>query len=70
MVRSNYCSLAKASLVAKGPCLETGQGFISESLAIAEYLDAIQPERLLLPTDPFARAKCLELIRHLELGTL
>jgi len=92
MLRSNYYSLTKAGLIAKGmsfeevnimpsqeedyltkspmgkvPCLETEQGFISESLAIAEYLDAIQPERLLLPADPFARAKCLELIRHLEL---
>lgn len=92
MSRSNYYSLAKACLIAKGipfeevnampsqeedyltkspmgkvPCLETDDGFVSESLAIAEYLDAIQPEKPLLPTEPFARAKTLELIRHLEL---
>lgn len=92
MSRSNYYSLAKACLIAKGipfeevtvmpnqeeeylakspmgkvPCLETDDGFISESLAIAEYLDAIQPEKPLLPTQPYLRAKTLELIRHLEL---
>jgi len=90
--RSNYTSLARACLIAKGvsfedakaapsqdadflsrspmgriPCLETEHGFISETLAIAEYLDAIEPSRPLLPRAPYARAKNLELIRHLEL---
>jgi glutathione S-transferase len=51
----------------KVPCLETDKGFISETLAIAEYLDAISPEKPLLPADPFARAKTLELLRHVEL---
>ncbi len=55
------------SPMGKVPCIETDQGFISETLAIAEYLDAIQAEKPLLPTDPFARAKALELIRHIEL---
>ncbi|MFV2091271.1 MAG: glutathione S-transferase family protein [Pseudomonadales bacterium] len=55
------------SPMGKVPCIETDQGFISESLAIADYLDQIQPEKPLLPTDPFARAKNIELIRHLEL---
>ena len=55
------------SPMGKVPCLETEQGFISETLAIAEYLDALQPERPLLPTEPYARGKALELLRHVEL---
>jgi glutathione S-transferase len=55
------------SPMGKVPCLETEQGFISETLAIAEYLDAISPDKPLLPSDPFARAKTLELLRHVEL---
>ena len=56
------------SPMGKVPCLETDQGFISETLAIAEYLDGVQPEKPLLPTEPFRRAKTLELIRHIELN--
>jgi glutathione S-transferase len=55
------------SPMGKVPCIETEQGFVSETLAIAEYLDAIQPDNPLLPVDAFARAKTLELIRHVEL---
>ncbi len=55
------------SPMGKVPCIETDQGFLSESLAIADYLDQIQPEKPLLPTDPFARAKNIELILHLKL---
>ena len=55
------------SPMGKVPCIETEAGFISETFAIADYLDRIQPERPLLPTDPFARAKAIELCRHLEL---
>jgi len=58
--------LAKSPM-GKVPCLETEEGFISETLAIAEYLDALQPEQPLLPADPYARAKALELLRHVEL---
>ena len=58
--------LAKSPM-GKVPCIETERGFISESFAIADYLDKIQPEKPLLPADPFARAKAIELCRHLEL---
>jgi glutathione S-transferase len=58
--------LAKSPM-GKVPCIETEQGFVSETLAIAEYLDAIAADKPLLPSDPFARAKALELIRHVEL---
>jgi glutathione S-transferase len=55
------------SPMGKVPCIETEQGFISETFAIADYLDQIQPEKPLLPSDPYARAKAIELCRHLEL---
>jgi len=49
------------------PCLETDRGYLSETLAIAEYLDVLHPENPLLPGDAWARGKTLELIRHVEL---
>jgi len=58
--------LAKSPM-GKVPCLETEDGFLSESLAILDYLENVQPEPALLPRDPFQRAKVIELIRHLEL---
>jgi glutathione S-transferase len=51
----------------KIPCIDTERGFLSEAYAIADYLDSIQPEPRLLPADAFARAKAIELCRHLEL---
>lgn len=58
--------LAKSPM-GKIPALETDHGFISETFAIADYLDHIQPQPALLPKDPYARAKAIELIRHMEL---
>jgi len=49
------------------PFLETPDGFISESYAIADYLEQVQPEPALLPSDNYQRAKVIELIRHIEL---
>ena len=39
------------------PTLETERGRLSQSLAIIEYLDAVDSDRLLLPTDPWLRAQ-------------
>lgn len=58
--------LAKSPM-GKIPCIETEQGFLSEAFAIADYLDSVQPHPRLLPEDAFARAKAIELCRHLEL---
>jgi glutathione S-transferase len=55
------------SPMGKVPSLETESGFVSEAFAIADYLDQIQPEPALLPSEPYARAKAIELIRHIEL---
>lgn len=55
------------SPMGKVPCLETDQGFLTEVFAIADYLDHVQPQPPLLPTDPFALAEAIELILELEL---
>ncbi len=59
--------LARSPL-GKIPLLETPHGTLSESQAIFEYLEDAYPQHPLYPTDVFARAKCRELIFHLELN--
>jgi glutathione S-transferase len=56
-----------ASPLAKIPFIRTPQGPLSESQAIAEYLEALSPEPALLPADPYAAAKVRELTLYLEL---
>ena len=57
----------RKSPMGKVPCLETSDGFLSETNGIMEYLDAQQPEPALLPAEPYARAKVLELMKVMEL---
>jgi glutathione S-transferase len=59
--------LAKSPL-GKIPFVETEQGCLSESQVILEYLEDACPEKPLYPAAPYARAKCRELIQHLELN--
>ncbi len=59
--------LAKSPM-GKVPCIEVDGVYLSEAFAIADYLDRIQPEPAFLPSDPMARAKAIELIRHIELN--
>ncbi|WP_116474257.1 maleylacetoacetate isomerase [Zobellella maritima] len=49
-----YRALNPTGLV---PSLDTGEGIISQSLAIIEYLDECYPEPALLPGTPLARAR-------------
>lgn len=56
------------SPLGKIPFLETEQGSLSESQVILEYLEDNHPETPLYPAGVFARAKCRELIQHLELN--
>jgi glutathione S-transferase len=58
----------KSSPLGKIPFIETEAGSLSESQVILDYLEARYPERPLYPNDPFERAKCRELIQHLELN--
>jgi glutathione S-transferase len=51
----------------KVPCLETEHGFLSETRAIAGYLEEVHPEPALYPRDAFARAKVHELTHVLDL---
>ncbi len=66
-----YPSSAEAFLaespMGKVPYLRCSQGAVSESQAIAEYLDDAFPEKPLYPADSFERAKCRELIQVMEL---
>ena len=57
-----------SSPLGKIPFVETDHGALSESQVILEYLEERFPERPMYPADPFARAKCRELIQHLELN--
>jgi glutathione S-transferase len=58
----------QSSPLGRIPFIETEHGALSESQVILEYLEDRHPERPLLPTTLFERAKCRELIQHLELN--
>ncbi len=51
----------------KMPSIGVDGRFMSESLAIAAYLERLQPEPALLPEDPFDAGKVVELICHIKL---
>ena len=55
------------SPLGKVPCLETEQGFLSESRCILEYLEDAYPVRPLFPQDAFGRAKLRELTQIIDL---
>lgn len=60
-------ALKKDSPMGKVPFLRTPDGVLSESQVLIEYLEDIHPQPPLYPADPFGRAKCRELIEHIEL---
>ncbi len=57
--------LAKSPM-GRVPCIETEQGFLSETIVIFNYLEAVGGGNNLYPSDPFQRAKVEELIHHME----
>jgi glutathione S-transferase len=57
-----------SSPLGKIPFVETEYGGLSESEVILDYLEERFPEKPLYPSNIFARAKCRELIQHLELN--
>ena len=61
---ANY--LAKSPM-GKIPCIETSDGFLSESSAIMEYLEDTHPAKPLFPKGAYAKAKVRELNNVLEL---
>lgn len=60
-------ALLAASPLGKVPYLETERGFIAESQAINEYLEAAYPEPPLMPADAFAAAKVREIVAFADL---
>ena len=58
--------LAKSPM-GKIPCIETSDGFLSESGAIMEYLEDTHPAKALLPNNAYTKAKVRELNKVLEL---
>jgi glutathione S-transferase len=59
-------SFIDQSPLGKIPFIQTAEGGLSESQAILEYLEESFPAIPLYPSARFARAKCRELIQHLE----
>lgn len=55
------------SPLGKVPCLQTDQGFLTESRVIVDYLEHAYPEPALYPRDKFAAAKMLELTQAIDL---
>ncbi len=64
---NTHPKLMGRSPMGKVPFIETENGALSESFAIAEYIEQRWPDPPMLPSDPFAAAKVRELILYLEL---
>lgn len=61
------CTADGKSPMGKVPFIETEQGFLCESQAIVDYLEARFPQPALMPADPWQAAKVRELITYCEL---
>lgn len=55
------------SPMGKVPCIETPQGFLTETSVIIDYLDDLGEGPSFYPRDALGRAKVRELNKHLEL---
>lgn len=55
------------SPMGKMPAIEVDGAYLSESIAIFEYLERVQPEPALLPSDPWQASKAMELVCHIKL---
>lgn len=55
------------SPMGKVPCMETDQGVMSESLAIALYAERLQPEPALFPADATAAGRALQIHQLINL---
>ena len=55
------------SPMGKVPFLRTTRGVLSESQVLTEFIEDNWPEPALYPKDTFERARCRELIEHIEL---
>jgi len=64
---SQEADYLQRSPMGKMPSIEVDGRFMSESLAIFQYLERAHPEPALLPSDPFAAGKTIELACHIKL---
>jgi len=55
------------SPMGKMPSIQVGDKYLSESLAIATYLEQLAPNPALIPADAFAAGKVMELTCHIKL---
>lgn len=55
------------SPMGKMPAIEVDGVNLSESIAIAQYLESVQPTPALLPADQMQAAKVMELVCHIKL---
>lgn len=55
------------SPMGKMPAIDADGVNLSESIAIAQYLESIQPQPAMLPADAMQAAKVMELVCHLKL---
>lgn len=55
------------SPMGKLPVVQLDDQYLTETLAIATWLEWLQPEPALLPTDPLAAGKAMELVCHVKL---
>ncbi len=60
-------TLKKDSPMGKIPFLRTPHGVLTESHVLTEYIEDTHPQPPLYPADAFLRAKCREMIAHIEL---
>jgi glutathione S-transferase len=70
--RRSHRHFKKVEFMAKSPAgripvLETPHGFLTETNVIIDYIDETCDGPSFYPTDPFAKAKVRELMKHLEL---
>lgn len=56
-----------ASPLGKVPCLETEEGFLSESRCMIDYIERAIPEPALYPSGTFEKGKMLELTQIIDL---
>jgi len=67
MTKSTDEAVLAASPLGKIPFIRTPEGPLCESQVIAEYLDALSPDKPLTPQGPLAAAKMRELVTFIEL---
>jgi len=68
VIPSQKPPVLKHSPLGKIPFVKTDEGYLSESQVIFEYLEEAFPAKPLYPATTFERAKCRELIQHLEVN--